>query len=119
MTGTETSMEGSGGRKAIRSAWLWAAFAAALAAAVLLSRMPGAPASAGRALNQAIGRGEGMAPVSRDGCPDSHPIKGNVNQSGERTYHVPAGAFYLQTNPEVCFATREGAQAAGFRASRR
>jgi len=112
-------MEASDGRKAMRSAWLWAAFAVALGAAVLLSRMSSAPAAAGRALNQAIGRGEGVAPVSREACPDSHPIKGNVNQNGERIYHVPAGAFYLQTNPEVCFATREGAQAAGFRTSRR
>ena len=62
------------------------------------------------------------------GCavaPDpSCSVKGNVNSSGERIYHVPGGQFYNRTDikPEegdrwVC--TSAEAQAAGFRASER
>jgi len=105
-------------RQAARRAWLWAAFAIVLAGVVLVSRSPGTVKTAAFAVNQAIGRGEGVSP-GRDGCPAAHAIKGNVNQNGERIYHAPGGAFYLQTTPEVCFATREGAEAAGFSASRR
>jgi hypothetical protein len=62
------------------------------------------------------------------GCatpPDpSCAIKGNVNSSGERIYHVPGGAFYNRTdiNPEEgdrWFCTEAEAQAAGFRRSQR
>lgn len=62
------------------------------------------------------------------GCataPDpSCAIKGNVNSSGERIYHVPGGAFYNRTDikPEEgdrWFCTEAEAQAAGFRRSER
>lgn len=56
------------------------------------------------------------APVSLKDCPETHPIKGNANSG---IYHSPVGQFYDRTNPEVCFATPEAAQAAGFRASQR
>ncbi|MFN8540828.1 MAG: F0F1 ATP synthase subunit B [Thermomicrobiales bacterium] len=51
-------------------------------------------------------------------CPATHPIKGNHSRGGEFIYHVPGGASYDRTDPEVCFATEADAQAAGFRASR-
>jgi Bacterial SH3 domain len=63
-----------------------------------------------------------------DGCaspPDpSCAIKGNVNSSGEKIYHVPGGAFYNRTDikPEEgdrWFCTEAEAQAAGFRRSAR
>lgn len=62
------------------------------------------------------------------GCatpPDSScAIKGNVNSSGEKIYHVPGGASYDHTDikPEEgdrWFCTTAEAQAAGFRASAR
>lgn len=51
-------------------------------------------------------------------------IKGNVNSSGEKIYHVPGGAFYNRTDikPEEgdrWFCTTEEAQTAGFRPSER
>jgi hypothetical protein len=51
-------------------------------------------------------------------------IKGNVNRSGDKIYHVPGGAFYDRTdiNPEEgdgWFCTEAEAQAAGFRRSAR
>ncbi len=45
-------------------------------------------------------------------------IKGNISASG-RIYHLPGGAFYKRTNPEICFDTEEQARAAGFRKSSR
>ena len=62
------------------------------------------------------------------GCaspPDpSCTIKGNVNSSGEKIYHVPGGAFYDRTdiNPEEgdrWFCTETEAREAGFRRSSR
>jgi len=46
-------------------------------------------------------------------------IKGNISARGEKIYHVPGGQFYDRTVPEECFATREEAEAAGYRASGR
>lgn len=46
-------------------------------------------------------------------------IKGNINSKGEKIYHLPGGAYYDRTNPEVWFKTESEAQAAGFRASMR
>jgi competence protein ComEC len=59
-----------------------------------------------------------LPPVDGSG-PATHPIKGNVNSSGESIYHVPGGTFYGRTNPEACFATEDTAEHAGFRASLR
>lgn len=53
-----------------------------------------------------------VAPISRNQCPASHPIKGNRSSM---IYHVPGGASYNQTNPEDCFRTEADAQAAGYR----
>lgn len=45
-------------------------------------------------------------------------IKGNIGSSG-KIYHLPGGAFYSRTIPELCFSTEAEAQAAGFRQSSR
>lgn len=58
-----------------------------------------------------------VAPI--DGiCPASHPIKGNHSSSGDFIYHIPGSRFYERTRPEVCFASEQEAQTAGFRAPR-
>lgn len=49
-------------------------------------------------------------------CPSWAPIKGNESSG---IYHVPGGAFYSRTNPEICFSTTTAAQKAGYRASKR
>jgi len=45
-------------------------------------------------------------------------IKGNISSSS-RIYHMPGGAFYNRTAPEMCFDKESEAQAAGFRKSQR
>lgn len=52
------------------------------------------------------------------------PVKGNVNSSGRRVYHVPGGSHYDRLNLDPvegdrCFATEADAEAAGFRAALR
>lgn len=46
-------------------------------------------------------------------------IKGNINSSGEKIFHVPGGASYEQTIPEVIFCTEKEADEAGFRKATR
>ena len=51
-------------------------------------------------------------------------IKGNINRSGQRIYHVPGGEYYNRTRintskGERWFCTEAEAQAAGWRRSRR
>ena len=51
-------------------------------------------------------------------------IKGNINRSGERIYHVPGGAFYESTRLEPAkgerwFCSESEARAAGWRKSKR
>jgi micrococcal nuclease len=46
-------------------------------------------------------------------------IKGNINAKGDRIYHVPGGASYEATKPEMMFCTEEEAAAAGFRKAAR
>jgi micrococcal nuclease len=77
---------------------------------------PSASASATASATASAGSsGSGSAPpISENSCPPGFTIKGN-GDSG--IYHVPGGAYYDATNPEVCFATPADAQAAGFRAS--
>ncbi len=48
-------------------------------------------------------------------CPPTHPLRGNVNQRGERIYHRPEDPFYDRTKPESCFATDAAARADGYR----
>ncbi|RNF38498.1 thermonuclease family protein [Planococcus salinus] len=42
-------------------------------------------------------------------------IKGNINSSGARIYHLPGTHSYEQTNPEKWFCSEQEAQEAGFR----
>jgi hypothetical protein len=49
-------------------------------------------------------------------CPEDYPIKGN---SKSHIYHLPGGGSYNATIPNICFATEEAAQAAGYRATKR
>ncbi|MGB8274292.1 MAG: hypothetical protein WCF16_03370 [Alphaproteobacteria bacterium] len=63
-------------------------------------------------------RPEPAAPERR-GC----QIKGNINDEGERIYHVPGGQFYdrtriNQSNGERWFCTEAEARAAGWRRSK-
>ena len=62
--------------------------------------------------------GLSVVPAGSD-CPDSHLVKGNVNDEGERIFHVEGQRYYEATNPEECFASAEEAEAGGFRASLR
>ncbi len=55
-------------------------------------------------------------PVSKNDCPGWAPIKGNESS---HLYHLPTGASYGVTDPEVCFATEAAAQADGYRAAAR
>jgi hypothetical protein len=48
-------------------------------------------------------------------CPPDYPIKGNQQS---QIYHEPGLSSYAATIPEFCFASREAAEAAGFRQSR-
>ena len=49
-------------------------------------------------------------------CPPAYPIKGN---SKSHIYHMPGGALYNVTIPNICFATEAAAEAAGYRATKR
>jgi competence protein ComEC len=49
----------------------------------------------------------------------SASIKGNINSSGEKIYHVPGGAYYDRTDAEMWFNTEAEAENAGFRKSKR
>ncbi|ANU19815.1 nuclease [Planococcus plakortidis] len=45
-------------------------------------------------------------------------IKGNINRSGNKIYHMPGTPSYEGTNPEQWFCTEQQARDAGFRSSR-
>lgn len=42
-------------------------------------------------------------------------IKGNINRSGNKIYHLPGDSSYEQTNPEEWFCSEQEAEDAGFR----
>jgi phospholipase C len=64
--------------------------------------------------------GGGVSPVDALTCPAGFPIKGNTQKStGRKLYHMPGEGSYNRTKPEVCFATRADAEAAGYVYSRR
>ncbi|WLD95275.1 thermonuclease family protein [Alkalihalobacillus sp. AL-G] len=46
-------------------------------------------------------------------------IKGNINSDDEKIYHMPDGAYYDVTKPELMFCTESEAQQSGFRPSKR
>jgi hypothetical protein len=49
-------------------------------------------------------------------CPPAYPIKGN---SKSHIYHLPGGASYSATMPNICFADEAAAEAAGYRPTKR
>jgi trigger factor len=57
----------------------------------------------------------GSVAATGDECPDDHPIKGNASS---KIYHQIGQSSYNTTIPEICFATTDDAEAAGFRASK-
>ena len=62
----------------------------------------------------------GVVPINEWNCPETQPIKGNVNvQKGTMIYHLPSGAFYTRTKPEKCYANEQDAVNDGFRESKR
>lgn len=44
-------------------------------------------------------------------------IKGNINRSGNKIYHMPGSGSYEQTNPEEWFCSEQEAREAGFRSA--
>lgn len=56
---------------------------------------------------------EGKAPLSQG------LIKGNINNKGEKIYHVPGGAYYDETIAEEYFETEEEAIKAGYRKAKK
>lgn len=52
-------------------------------------------------------------PASKSDC----TIKGNINSSGDKIYHVESGRYYKITKPEKWFCTEQEAIDAGFRKS--
>ncbi len=44
-------------------------------------------------------------------------IKGNINNKGDKIYHLPGGNFYDKTIAEMMFCTEKEAQESGFRRS--
>lgn len=55
--------------------------------------------------------------TSATNADDSCQIKGNINSSGKKIYHMPGESSYEQTNPEQWFCTEKEAQQAGFQST--
>lgn len=71
---------------------------------------PAAPSATAGDVPAGALRGDGSA-----ACPPGFPIKGNAQSM---IYHTPQSSVYASTIPELCFATAEAAEAAGFRPPR-
>lgn len=67
----------------------------------------------------ASGNTSGAVPSTGSACPANAPIKGNINNKGEKIYHRPGQQAYEKTKPEACYATPAAAEADGFRAAKR
>lgn len=52
-------------------------------------------------------------------CPPTYPLKGNNTDEGELIVHSPGQQFYSNTKAELCFASIDDAEAAGYRPSKR
>lgn len=76
------------------------------------------PAGAEANQEQALATPNGQVTPIDGVCPATHPIKGNRGSMGALIYHNRDSASYDRTNPEVCFATEQDAEAAGYRAPR-
>lgn len=58
----------------------------------------------------------GNSPPTRSDQQNSNcDIKGNINRSGNKIYHLPSDSSYEQTNPEVWFCSEQEARDAGFK----
>jgi micrococcal nuclease len=57
-------------------------------------------------------------PDTKGNCSSAKPIKGNINDVGEKIFHFPEGEFYLKTNAEACFRSVAEAVASGYRQSK-
>ncbi len=55
------------------------------------------------------------SPATEEPTQGDCAIKGNINRSGNKIYHMPSDSSYEQTNPEEWFCTEQEAQDAGFR----
>lgn len=77
------------------------------------------PAVASPAAESAAAGAGSAEPLAGGGCPAGFPIKGNINDAGERIAHSPGQQFYERTDAEECFADLAAATAGGFRASTR
>jgi hypothetical protein len=63
--------------------------------------------------------GGGVPPSSSGTCAAEHPVKGLTNADGRQVYRLTSSTRYAATKAEVCFASAEEAQAAGYQAARR
>lgn len=62
----------------------------------------------------------GVKPLDAWHCPETYPIKGNINpRKHTMIYHIPGGQYYDKTMPERCYATEDDAKKDGFRKSKR
>ncbi|MDE4086204.1 thermonuclease family protein [Planococcus maritimus] len=59
----------------------------------------------------------GQNATESTGTDDDCRIKGNINRSGNKIYHLPGSPSYDETNPEQWFCTEQQARNAGFRSS--
>ncbi|MGE6370932.1 thermonuclease family protein [Planococcus kocurii] len=62
----------------------------------------------------------GQEPTSTPSTPPKEAttdcdIKGNINRSGNKIYHLPSDSSYEQTNPEEWFCSEQEAKNAGFK----
>lgn len=72
---------------------------------------------AGTALVSSGDTGSDSTQPTGSECPAGYPVKGNVNDGGERIYHELGWRYYSSTWPEECFVTGEAAASAGYRES--
>jgi micrococcal nuclease len=67
-------------------------------------------------LEEGFQTNDGSTEADKEDAPDCR-IKGNINSSGEKIYHIPEGRYYNITKPEEWFCTEQEAIDSGFRQS--
>lgn len=70
-------------------------------------------ANASRAKLSAEAKKLGVTPTGTT-CPPSAPIKGNINNKGNKIYHEAKAKGFDKIKPEICFADAATAKKAGF-----
>jgi hypothetical protein len=58
-------------------------------------------------------------PLPDGECPYGYPLKGNINEEGEKIVHKAGQQFYETTDAENCFPSLDAALRAGYRPSQR